>query len=81
MIEEQVREVISVLEMIKEDGSVPKNVKGKIDLTITSLSSDNETSIKVDKALQELGDMSNDPNIPIYTRVEILNIISMLSTD
>ena len=42
MIEEQVREVISVLEMIREDGSVPKNVKGKIDLTITSLSSDNE---------------------------------------
>ncbi|MBS3152986.1 UPF0147 family protein [Candidatus Woesearchaeota archaeon] len=81
MIENQMKEVIGVLEMIKEDMSVPKNVKGRIDTTINSLNSRCEVSIRVDQALQELGEISNDPNIPAYTRVEILNIISLLSTD
>ena len=48
MIENQMKEVIGVLEMIKEDMSVPKNVKGRIDTTINSLNSRCEVSIRVD---------------------------------
>ena len=32
-----------------------------------------------DKALQELDEISDDPNIPSFTRTQIWNIVSILS--
>lgn len=71
--------IISTLSVIKEDDSVPKNIKSKIDNAINCLNNGNkEACLKVDEILEELDDISNDPNIPNYTRVEILNIIGLL---
>ena len=78
-MEEDFTSIISTLSVIKEDGSVPRNIKSKIDIAINCLTEGNkESSLKIDKILQELDDISNDPNIPNYTRVEILNIIGIL---
>lgn len=72
-------DIISTLSVIKEDDSVPRNVKNRIDTAINCLNKDGrEDCLKVDEILQELDDISNDPNLPNYTRVEILNIISIL---
>jgi len=74
-------EIISTLCVIKEDDGVPKNVKSRIDNAISCLNNQNkESCLKVDQILQELDEISNDPNIPNYTRVEILNIISTLGS-
>ena len=81
MVEIQLKEIIDTLQEIKGDSSVPKNIKSRIDSTISSLNSENSPSIRVDQALQELTEISNDPNIATYTRVEILNLISTLSKD
>ncbi len=76
---EEFGEIISTLTVIKEDESVPRNVRSKIDNAITYLNNDNtEACLKIDQILQELDDISNDPNVPTYTRIEILNIISVL---
>ena len=37
-----------------------------------------DPSIKIDRALEELDGVSDDPNLPMYTRVEVLNVISIL---
>ena len=72
-------EIISTLSVIKEDTGVPRNVKSRIDNAIICLNKeDREACLKIDEILQELDDISNDPNLPNYTRVEILNIISVL---
>ena len=72
-------EIISNLTLIKEDDGVPKNIRSKIDGAILCLNKDGkEACLKVDEILQQLDEISNDPNIPTYTRVEILNIISVL---
>lgn len=71
--------IMLTLSVIKEDGGVPKNVKSKIEGAINCLVNDNkEECLKVDEILQELDEISNDPHLPNYTRVEILNIISIL---
>ncbi len=79
MIKDEISDIIMILRSIREDNSVPKNVKSKIDSTIGSLNSESEVSLRIDKALQELSEISNDPNIPAYTRIEVLNMISLLS--
>jgi len=79
MIKDELSDIIIILQSIREDNSIPKNVKSKIESTIGSLNSNGEFSLKIDQALQELSEISNDPNIPTYTRIEVLNLISLLS--
>jgi len=79
MDEQQIREIILVLEGIREDMTIPKNIKEKIKQTISMLGLNNcDPSIKIDRALEELDGVSDDPNLPMYTRVEVLNVISIL---
>ena len=78
---EEFDKIILTLSLIKENDGIPKNVKFKIDNAINCLNNNNkEACLKIDEILQELDDISNDPNIPNYTRVEILNIIGLLGS-
>ena len=73
------KELIEELVMILEDESIPKNVKTKIESAIAALQQDAvEESIRANKALQELDDLSDDPNIPSYIRPQLWNIVSQL---
>ena len=74
-------ELIEELIMILEDDSIPKNVKLKIESAIAALQQEDiETSIRANKALQQLDDLSDDPNIPSYIRPQLWNILSQLET-
>jgi len=79
MINDQLMGVVDLLGSIKADNSVPRNIRFKIDGTICLLKNDCEDCLKISQVLNELEDISNDPNIPSYTRVEILNIVGILS--
>jgi len=71
--------IATTLSVIKEDDGVPKNVKSRIEDAINCLINENkEECLKIDEILQELDEISNDPHLPTYTRVEILGIISVL---
>ncbi len=76
--EEQIQSIIEVLGELQEEGSVPRNVKEKLTATIKALEEKNETSIKVHKALHELEEIADDPNLQTYARTQIWNIVSML---
>jgi uncharacterized protein (UPF0147 family) len=76
---EEIQKVILTLSEIKEDDSVPKNIRIRIDTIINCLNKEEkEACLNIDEALQSLDDISNDSNLPVYTRVEILNIMSSL---
>jgi len=66
-----------LLEM-KEDVSVPKNVKTKINTIMCMINEDCDKSIKASKISHELGELSEDSNLNQFTRTQIWNVISML---
>ena len=76
--EESIKEVVIVLQELQEDLTVPRNVKNKIQCTIDALKEDKEYSIRVNKALHELDEISDDTNIDQYTRTQIWNVVSVL---
>jgi len=72
---------IEQLGEILEDGSLPKNVRLKIQNAVEALKEeDKEDCFKANKALQELDDIADDPNIPSYIRPQIWNVVSQLET-
>jgi len=77
---EQLSEVIDVLVELLEDNTVPKNIKTKISAIIESLKDNQEVSLRVNKALNLLDEISDDNNIQPYTRTQIWNIASMLES-
>jgi len=63
---------------LKDDSSLPKNIKEKIEGIIIILNDGSESSIKVNKVLDILEDVADDSNLEPYTRTEILNVVSLL---
>ena len=63
---------------IKDDSSIPKNVRENIEKTIIILGNNSETSIKINKALDLIGDVADDINLQPYTRTQLLDIVSIL---
>ncbi|MEK6934802.1 MAG: UPF0147 family protein [Nanoarchaeota archaeon] len=79
MSEEMVLGVIEGLSQIESDVSVPKNVKFRVKNAMIALEDNGkQLDIKIDKALEELSDVDNDPNLPAYIRTQIWNIVSVL---
>ena len=76
-----IKSAVESLTQIKEDVSVPRNVRTKIENALLALH-DEKTTIKfqIDKSLQELDSLDEDPNIPVYTRTQIWNIVSLLES-
>ena len=68
--------------MIEDDSCVPKNVRDKIRQTIGCLKETPDCSMEVniDKAIQNLDELSTDPNIPTFTRTQIWSAMSALES-
>jgi len=78
---EQFQQIMASLMEIIEDSTVPRNVKNKANNIINILKEeDSDVMIKVNKALNELEEISDDANMQPYTRIQILNIVSMLES-
>lgn len=78
MVEEQVKDIIEQLSDLLEDNTVPRNVKSKVQTIINYLNESADLSLKVNKALNILDEISDDNNIQPYTRTQIWNFVSML---
>ncbi|MBI2541300.1 UPF0147 family protein [Candidatus Woesearchaeota archaeon] len=74
----ELNNLLIILGEVKDDPTVPRNVRTKIEFTISTLKEEVELSIKVNKTLNELDEISNDVNLQPYTRTQIWNAISLL---
>jgi uncharacterized protein (UPF0147 family) len=79
-MDEKIEMIIETIKEIQEDTSVPKNVKKKLDDAIAVLNEDADMSIKKDKALHILDELSEDTTMQAYIRTQIWNIVSALET-
>jgi uncharacterized protein (UPF0147 family) len=71
-------EAFAALQELREDNTVPRNVKSKIEEVQKILQANTDISIRVNKALNELEEISNDTNMQPYTRTQVWNVISLL---
>ena len=79
MNDDKLREIVKALQDLTQDDTVPKNVVKKIESTVQILQKEEEEmSIRVHKALNELDELADDVNMQPYTRTQIWNIVSAL---
>jgi uncharacterized protein (UPF0147 family) len=79
-MDERVQNIVEALQELSTDNTVPRNIKSKVEEVILILKEDNgqDISIRVNKALSTLDEISDDTNLQAYTRTQIWNIASML---
>jgi len=75
---ERLQQIIDALTELGSDNTVPRNVKNQLTRAITVINSDEEHRIKVSKALEEIDEVIDDPNLQPYTRTQLWNIVSLL---
>jgi len=78
MDNEALIKVIEALNELKEDNTVPKNIKAKLDNMIGMLKEDTDDSIKVSRVIHEIEEITEDANMQPYTRTQIFNVVSLL---
>jgi uncharacterized protein len=75
-------QLIPLLQQITEDRSVPRNIKDKIISCIDELKNEKHSAnIRANTVTSCLDDISNDPNIPMYTRTQIWNVVSAVERE
>lgn len=76
------QQALTLMEDIKNDPTVSDKVKKKIDTMYKELkaTSKDNRSLKINKVLADLEDISNDVNIPAFVRTQIWHVTSMLES-
>ncbi|MBI2085454.1 MAG: UPF0147 family protein [Candidatus Aenigmarchaeota archaeon] len=76
---EQLPQILQLLEQVALDRTVPRNIRTSAEQVTNEMKNEKEPmDLRVSTAIHILDDVSNDPNIPLYTRTQIWNIVSML---
>lgn len=71
-------QVIALLEQIINDRTVPKNIRKAAEDSKVVLQGNDSDEVKISTAINSLDEITNDPNMPIYTRTRIWSVASML---
>jgi len=73
--------VIPLIEQIVNDRTVPRNIRTKCQESIDILKDkEQDIAIRINTVISNMDEVSNDPNIPMYTRTHIWNIVSILES-
>ena len=73
--------VIPLIEQVVNDRTVPRNIRTKCEDSIKMLrDEDRDIAIRISTVISNMDEISNDPNIPMYTRTQVWNIVSILES-
>lgn len=77
--EERFKQARGILSIISDDHTTPRNIRyaAKEALNILSLT-DQSHGVRAAQAVNILDEISQDPNMPAYTRTRIWNVVSIL---
>jgi uncharacterized protein (UPF0147 family) len=77
--ENRVHQAKAVLSLISEDRTTPRNIRRAAKEASEMLDLPEQSqAVKAAQAINILDDISQDPNMPPYTRTRIWNIVSVL---
>lgn len=75
---EEMEQVMTLLDKIINDRTVPKNIRKAAEDSKNVLNSKDAPEVKISTAISILDEIINDPNMPMYTRTQIWNVVSLL---
>jgi len=78
MSSDPIPNIVSALDMMLEDNSIPRNVRASIQKARTRLTKPEDKEVALSGAVYALEEISNDINIPMHARTMVWNIISEL---
>ena len=71
--------ISGLLDEINTDRSVPRNIRALVMEAKTHLNDQKqEMPIRINSVISILDEVSSDTNVPVYTRTQIWNIVSLL---
>ncbi len=71
--------VLRLLDEIINDRTVPKNIRAAAEESKTTLNNNGDTwELRISTAIHILDEITNDPNMPLYARTKIWNVVSSL---
>lgn len=79
-IAELINQVTQRMDMVINDLSVPKNVRGAVSEARGKLGGQGDYTVRVSSAIYKLDEVTNDINLPPQARTMIWNILSMLES-
>jgi len=76
---ERINQAKAILSFISEDRTTPRNIRRAAKEAFDLLEvTDQSQAVRAAQAINILDDISQDPNMPPYTRTRIWNIVSIL---
>ena len=77
--EARVKQALAVLGEVSQDNTTPRNIRRAAKDAMDSLQTDQYTlAVRASNAIATLDEISQDPNMPPYTRVKLWNVVSFL---
>ncbi len=74
-------EIVSIMEDMIEDTSIPRNIRRSITHAKETLTEESKPlDVRVASAIFELDEIANDPNIPVHGRTVVYMVMSKLET-
>lgn len=79
--EAKIRSAITLLMRVINDTSVPRNIRRVATEAVSHLRAANlSPGVRAANAIHVLDEISQDPNMPVHTRITIWNVLSILET-
>ncbi|MFH1630979.1 MAG: UPF0147 family protein [Candidatus Aenigmatarchaeota archaeon] len=76
---EMLQNVLNLLIDVENDRTVPRNIRSAVTKAKEDLKNEKlEPAVRINSAISTLDEVSNDTNIPSYSRTQIWNIVSVL---
>lgn len=77
--EEKIKQACTILNMVAEDTSVPRNIRRITNQVIEILNDPKQTyALRSSNAISLLDEAATDPNCPMHARTKIWQIITIL---
>ena len=74
-------EVINLIQQVANDRTVPRNIRSKCEESINVLNDEkDDVAVRINTVISNMDEISNDPNIPTYTRTQVWNIVSIMES-
>lgn len=78
--ETKIKQILSFMDDLLGDSSIPKNIKRAITEAKTKLLTNEDPVLRASSAVYSLESVSEDINLPMHARTQIWQIVSVLET-